>query len=86
MPAADEPRCLGVLILEGALSSTWLTVRRATEYSGIGRTKLYEYFSKLEVRKAGKRTLISQASLDDFLCSLPAFRPKSAPPVQEVAK
>lgn len=68
------------------MSTSWLTVRRATEYSGLGRTKLYENFRQLDVRKAGRRTLISQASLDKFLQALPAFEPMSAPPKQELAK
>lgn len=49
-------------------------VRAASEYSGLSRSRLYELFPRLDVRKDGRRTLISRASLDALLESLPRFQ------------
>jgi hypothetical protein len=51
-----------------------LTIPQAVHASGIGRTKLYEYIKRrlLTTRKAGKRTLILRADLEQFLSNLPA--------------
>jgi len=50
-----------------------LTIHEACEFSGIGKTKLYEAINsgKLKARKAGKRTLILSDDLCDYLSSLP---------------
>ena len=50
-----------------------LTIHEACNYSGIGKTKLYEAINsgKLKARKAGKRTLILSDDLRDYLSSLP---------------
>jgi excisionase family DNA binding protein len=50
-----------------------LTIHQACEFSGIGKTKLYEAINsgKLKARKAGKRTLILSDDLRDYLSSLP---------------
>jgi hypothetical protein len=52
----------------------YLGVRAASQYSGLSRSRLYELFPRLDVRKDGRRTLISRASLDALLEGLPRFR------------
>lgn len=56
------------------LRPVYLGVRTASEYSGLSRSRLYELFPRLDVRKDGRRTLISRVSLDALLESLPRFR------------
>lgn len=48
----------------------------AVAYSGSSRTTLYEALKngRIEAKKCGRRTLISVASLDDFLASLPTYQ------------
>lgn len=50
-----------------------VTLREATALSGIGRSSLYKLFAarKLTPRKAGKRTLIIVAELENYIKSLP---------------
>jgi excisionase family DNA binding protein len=50
-----------------------VTLRQATELSGIGRSSLYKLFKegKLTPRKAGKRTLILVEELENYLKALP---------------
>jgi predicted site-specific integrase-resolvase len=50
-----------------------VTLREATELSGIGRSSLYKLFKegKLTPRKAGSRTLILVRELEDFVNDLP---------------
>jgi excisionase family DNA binding protein len=49
------------------------TIREACEVSGIGRTSLYELLKTgtLRARKHGKRTLILDSELRNWLASLP---------------
>jgi excisionase family DNA binding protein len=58
------------------------TIREACEVSGIGRTSLYELLKTgtLRARKHGKRTLILDSDLRNWLASLPdLFRPPPKP-------
>lgn len=50
-----------------------MTLEKATEASGIGRTQLYELFKegKLTPRKSGRRTLVLADELDAYVRSLP---------------
>jgi predicted DNA-binding transcriptional regulator AlpA len=50
-----------------------VTLREATELSGIGRSSLYKLFNqgKLTPRKAGRRTLILVEELQALVSSLP---------------
>lgn len=50
-----------------------VTISEAAAVSGLGRASLYKLFNqgKLTPRKAGKRTLILFAELEDYLKSLP---------------
>jgi excisionase family DNA binding protein len=50
-----------------------VTIKEASILTGIGRSSLYKLFNegKLTPRKAGKRTLILVAELENFLRSLP---------------
>lgn len=52
-----------------------LPIPGAVAYSGSSRTALYEAMKlgKIEARKCGRRTLISVASLDEYLASLPTY-------------
>jgi excisionase family DNA binding protein len=55
------------------------TIEETEEVTGLGRTSIYKEISsgKLDARKAGRRTLITAASVQAFLASLPqaAIRP-----------
>lgn len=46
-----------------------MTIKGACEYSGLSKSTLYNNVNanKLEMRKVGKRTLITTASLDKLL-------------------
>ena len=59
------------------------TVAETQRVAGIGKTQIYDLINKghLEARKLGRRTLISGASLREFLDSLPPIRsdPASSP-------
>jgi excisionase family DNA binding protein len=50
-----------------------LTVKQTTETCSFGRTKAYELIrdGRLDARKVGRRTLITVASLERFIASLP---------------
>jgi hypothetical protein len=50
------------------------------EHYGIGRTSAYEEITagRLQVVKAGKRTLVPADAAESWLRSLPAFEPKKA--------
>lgn len=46
-----------------------MTIKGACEYSSLSKSTLYNFANakKLEIRKVGKRTLITTASLDKLL-------------------
>ena len=46
-----------------------MTIKAACNYSGLSKSTLYNCANakKLEIRKVGKRTLITTASLDNLL-------------------
>jgi len=48
----------------------------AVAYTGSSRSALYEALKlgKIEAKKCGRRTLVSVASLDAYLASLPAYQ------------
>ncbi len=49
------------------------TIEETQEVTGLGRTSVYQAIShgKLDARKAGRRTLITAASVQAYLASLP---------------
>lgn len=53
-----------------------LPIPGAVAYTGSSRSALYEALKlgKIEARKCGRRTLISVASLDEYLASLPTYQ------------
>ncbi|SCW85287.1 DNA binding domain-containing protein, excisionase family [Sphingobium faniae] len=53
-----------------------LPIPGAVAYTGSSRSALYEALKlgKIEARKCGRRTLVSVASLDEYLASLPTFQ------------
>ena len=53
-------------------------LRAASEYSGIGRTRLYEFAAAHDglFRKNGKSTLVDLAMLDKILDTLPTKSPR----------
>lgn len=53
-----------------------LPIPGAVAYTGSSRSALYEALKlgKIEARKCGRRTLVSVASLDAYLASLPTYR------------
>lgn len=48
----------------------------AAAYIGFSRTRLYSELDRLDVRKVGRRTMITRASLDALVQSLPKKRSK----------
>ena len=52
------------------------SIEEASEFLGIGRTKLYEAINKgkLRAKKYGKRTILLKDDLDDFLINLEDYR------------
>lgn len=48
-----------------------LSLINAAAYLGFSRTRLYSVLHRLDVRKAGRRTMITRASLDQLIESLP---------------
>lgn len=48
-----------------------LSLINAAAYIGFSRTRLYSVLHHLDVRKAGRRTLVTRVSLDHFMESLP---------------
>ena len=61
MPNHEMPALLAVTIKEGV------------RLTGISRTRIYELIgqNRLEAVKAGRRTLLRVASLEDYMASLP---------------
>lgn len=57
------------------LKPSHLPIPGAVAYSGSSRTALYEALKnkKISAVKAGRRTLVSVESLDEYLASLPAY-------------
>ncbi|QCO17933.1 DNA-binding protein (plasmid) [Azospirillum brasilense] len=55
-----------------------MTVPHAVQFSGIGRSRLYELMNagQIEAVKAGNRTLVLTASIRAYLADLPAAFPK----------
>ena len=53
-----------------------LPIPGAVAYTGSSRTALYEAMKlgKIEAGKCGRRTLVSVASLDEYLASLPTYQ------------
>jgi excisionase family DNA binding protein len=62
------------------IAPAMLTIQDAAKYAGFSRSRIYEEMNagRLDARKAGRRTLISRASLDDLLASLPRAATKAA--------
>ena len=48
-----------------------LSLVDAATYIGFSRTRLYSVLHRLDVRKAGRRTMVTRASLDHLIESLP---------------
>ena len=53
-----------------------VTIPEAVKVSGRSRTSIYEALKngELSAKKAGRRTLISFASLKDYLANLPDYK------------
>jgi hypothetical protein len=66
------------------------SVPRAIQYSGLTRTFLYANRQQLDWFKAGRRSLITRASLDALIAALPRTNrlqlPRSLPPEREPAR
>ncbi len=58
------------------MTKAYGTLPEAVQYSGMSRTSIYAALKmgKLEAKKCGRRTLISVASLDAYLASLPTYQ------------
>jgi excisionase family DNA binding protein len=53
-----------------------ITIPDAVKLSGMSRTRLYDALQRGDItaRKAGRRTLIAFADLQNYLASLPVYR------------
>lgn len=53
-----------------------LPIPGAVAYAGASRSAIYAALKRgdIEARKCGRRTLVSVASLDEFLASLPTYQ------------
>lgn len=62
----------GPLAFEASNPVLCVRVERAIRMLGIGKTKLYELIAEgeLEAIRIGRRTLIMQSSIDDFILRL----------------
>ncbi len=58
------------------------TIPEAIKASGLGRTTLYKILKRrdLKAHKAGRRTLIRYAKLQQYMAALPAYTPNKQPP------
>jgi excisionase family DNA binding protein len=52
------------------------TINKALEILSIGRTKFYQELNagRIKALKVGKRTLVTQESIDNWLKSLPSYK------------
>ena len=59
----------------------FLSVADAARYCGITRSRLYVWLAtgRIDMRRAGRRTIIKRASLDKFLAALPPADLAEAP-------
>lgn len=62
--------------MQTPIKPSHLPIPGAVAYAGTSRSSLYEALKlgKIEARKCGRRTLVSVASLDAYLASLPTFQ------------
>ena len=58
------------------IKPSYLPIPGAVAYTGSSRTSLYEALKlgKIKARKCGRRTLVSVASLDEYLADLPTYQ------------
>lgn len=58
------------------MTKAYCMVPYVVEYSGLSRSRIYELLKRgeLPARKAGRRTLISLADVDQYLASLPTYQ------------
>ena len=58
------------------MSPLGLTVPEAAKVAGVGRSTVYEELAsgRLKARKLGRRTIILEADLRDWLAALPAMK------------
>jgi len=56
-----------------------VTIPDAVKATGMSRTSIYEALKRgdLTARKAGRRTLIAFADLEEYLASLPTYQPEA---------
>lgn len=61
------------------ITPAMLTIADAAKYAGFSRSRIYEELSagRIDARKAGRRTLIVRASIDEMLASLPKASAKA---------
>jgi hypothetical protein len=57
------------------MNKAYGTLPEAIAFSGLSRTSIYNALKRgdLTARKSGRRTLISFASLENFISSLPTY-------------
>jgi excisionase family DNA binding protein len=58
-----------------------VTIKEGARLTGMSRTRIYELIgeNRLEAVKAGRRTLLRMASLQDYMASLPRAEIRARP-------
>jgi len=67
-------------IQERNLEAIGFSIAEAARMAGVGRSTIYEQLAigRLRGRKLGRRTIITQTDLHEWLASLPAMTSKAA--------
>lgn len=65
--------------MSDSIRPKYMTIKQACQYSGLSRTRIYEFLWRLRPKKCGTRTLIHVWSLDELLASLPNAKVRSPP-------
>jgi excisionase family DNA binding protein len=81
LPNAPHKQQESILnIYQRKLEAVGLSIIDAARTAGVGRSSIYEALSsgKLNAKKLGRRTVIMDTDLRDWLASLPAMRPGQA--------
>jgi len=58
-----------------------LTVLEAAKIAGIGRSTIYEELAsgRLKAKKLGRRTIVTEQALSEWMAGLPAYRSPAIP-------
>jgi len=68
--------------LERLVVGAWNDIPTTCAYSGLNRSGLYRVMDQLDVRKFGRRTLISRDSMDRLMNNLPRLGARGQRPMR----